>query len=216
MKTLFRNFFSSLPFGTRLFLLTYAVGLVAWLGVFFKWFDVYQWLALAPALVWKGQAWRLLTYAFLPAGPLDWIISLFWFATLVSILGRNFSARGFWAYCLMGALATALFIVLLRPRWSFPVAGSGGMIFALLVAWDQMYRRERLVLLGIGEVSVRQAAILIAIINSLIAVFFSWFLMLAMWCGGIAGWFYFLVSSKRLMGRRAGQMQSERMARLEL
>jgi membrane associated rhomboid family serine protease len=199
-----------------LFLLAYAAGLVAWLGVYFKWFNVYHWLALSPALVWKGQLWRMVSYAFLPSCLLEWIISMFWFATLVSILGRNFSARGFWAYSLMGALAAALFIVLLQPRSSFSVAGCGGMIFAQLVAWDQMYRRERLLLLGLGEISVRQAAILIAIINSVILVFSSWFLMLAMWCGGLAGWIYFLVSSKRLMGRRAGQMASERIARLEL
>ena len=70
---------------------------------------MYQ-LALSPALVWKGQVWRVVTYAFLPNGPLDWIVSLFWLATLVSILGRNFSALGFWGYCLLGAFGGALFI----------------------------------------------------------------------------------------------------------
>ena len=40
------------------------------------------------------------------------------------------------------------------------------MTFALLVAWDRLYRHERLILLGIGEISVRQAAILIAVIDS--------------------------------------------------
>jgi membrane associated rhomboid family serine protease len=216
MKTLVRNFFSSLPFGTRLFLLIYAAGLVAWLGVYLHWFDAYQWLALSPALVWKGQVWRVVSYAFLPNSPLDWILSLFWLATLVSILGRNFSALGFWAYSLLSAVATALFVLLLQPKWPVPVAGCGGMTFALLVAWDRLYRRERLILLGIGEISVRQAVILIAIINSLILFFCSWFLMLGMWCGGIAGWIYFLASSKRLMDRRSAPVQSERIARLEL
>ena len=197
MKTLFRNFFSSLPLGTRLFLLIYA-------------------LALSPALVWKGQVWRVVSYAFLPNSLLDWILSVFWLATLVSVLGRNFSARGFWAYSLLGALASALFVLLLRPKWPIPVVGCGGMTFALLVAWDRLYRRERLILLGIGEVSVRQAAILIAVINSLVLFFCSWFLMLAMWCGGIAGWIYFLASSKRLIARRSGQIESQRIARLEL
>ena len=157
MKTLVRNFFSSLPFGTRLFLLIYALGLVAWLGVYLHWFNVYQWLALSPALVWKGQVWRVVSYAFLPNSPLDWILSLFWLATLVSILGRNFSALGFWTYSLLGALATALFILVLQPKWPVPIASCGGMTFALLVAWDRLYRRERLILLGIGEISVRQA-----------------------------------------------------------
>lgn len=91
------------------------------------------------------------------------------------------------------------------------------MIFALLVAWDWFYRNERLILLGIGEISVRQAAILIAIINSLILFFCSgWFLMLAMWCGGVAGWLYLFVRWKLILGKTGRQVRSERVARLEL
>jgi membrane associated rhomboid family serine protease len=190
---------------------------VAWIGLRAQLFDLYGWLALTPALVWKGQVWRIVTYAFLPAGPLDWAISMFWLATLVSVLGRNWSARGFWAYCLMGALAGGLFILLLKPGMQFGVVGSGAMIFALLVAWDWLYRNERLILLGIGEISVRQAAILIAIINSLILFFCSgWFLMLAMWCGGLAGWLWLRIRAKLFLAKTPQQIRSERVARLEL
>jgi hypothetical protein len=91
------------------------------------------------------------------------------------------------------------------------------MIFALLAAWDWFYRRERLILLGIGEISVRQAAILIAVINSLILFFCcGWFLMLAMWCGGLAGWLWLVARAKIFMGKTAQQIRSERVARLEL
>jgi membrane associated rhomboid family serine protease len=217
MKNLFRNYFSSLPWGMSLFLLIFVLGFpVAWIGHRAQLFDLYGWLALTPALVWKGQVWRIVTYAFLPAGPLDWAISLFWLATLVSVLGRNWSARGFWGYCLLGALAGGLFILLLKPGMQF-VVGSAAMIFALLVAWDWLYRNERLILLGIGEISVRQAVILIAIINSLILFFCSgWFRMLAMWCGGVAGWLYLFVRWKLVMGKTGRQVRSERVARLEL
>ena len=218
MKNLIRNYFSSLPWGLRLFLLIFVLGYpVAWVGNRTQLFDLYGWLALTPALVWKGQVWRLVTYAFLPAGPLDWAISMFWLATLVSALGRNWSVRGFWAYCLLGALAGGLFISLLRPGMQVGIVGSGAMIFALLVAWDWLYRNERLILLGIGEISVRQAAILITIINSLILFFCSgWFLMLAMWCGGVAGGLYLFVRWKLVMGKTGRQVRSERVARLEL
>jgi membrane associated rhomboid family serine protease len=217
MKNLFRNYFLSLPLGMRLFLLVFVLGFpVAWIGLRTQLFDLYGWLALMPALVWKGQVWRIVTYAFLPTGPLDWLISLFWLSTLVSVLGRNWSARSFWGYCFLGAIAGGLFILLLKPGMQF-VVGSAAMIFALLVAWDWMYRNERLILLGIGEISVRQAAILIAIINSLILFFCSgWFLMLAMWCGGLAGWLWLFVRTKWLMGKSPQQIRSERVARLEL
>ena len=218
MKNLIRNYFSSLPWGLRLFLLIFVLGYpVAWVGNRTQLFDLYGWLALTPALVWKGQVWRLVTYAFLPAGPLDWAISMFWLATLVSALGRNWSVRGFWAYCLLGALAGGLFISLLRPGMQVGIVGSGAMIFALLVAWDWLYRNERLILLGIGEISVRQAAILITIINSLILFFcLGWFFMLAMWCGGVAGWLCLFIRWKLIMGKTPQQIRSERVARLEL
>jgi membrane associated rhomboid family serine protease len=218
MKNLFRNYFSSLPWGMRLFMLIFVLGFpVAWIGHRAQLFELYDWLALTPALVWKGQVWRVVTYAFLPAGSLDWAISLFWLATLISVLGRNWTSRGFWGYCLLGALVGGLFIVLLKPGMQRGVVGSAAMIYALLVAWDWMYRHERLMLLGIGEISVRQAAILIAIINSLVQFFCSgWFLMVAMWCGGLAGWLWLAVRTKWLMVKTPQQTRSERVARLEL
>ena len=107
--------------------------------------------------------------------------------------------------------------MLLKPGTEHGWAGMSAVIFALLVAWDRLYRRERLILLGFGEISVRQAAILVAIIDVII-LFFSggWFITLAMLCGGLAGWIYFVVSHKALMGRASRQMNSERIARLEL
>ena len=91
------------------------------------------------------------------------------------------------------------------------------MTFALLAAWDWFYRHERLLLLGLGEISVRQAVILIAVINSLILFFGpGWFFMLAMWCGGAAGWLYLFVRRKLVMGKTGQQVRSERVARLEL
>lgn len=217
MKNLLRNFFVSLPLGSRLFLLIFVLGFpVAWAGARLNLFHLYGWLDLTPALVWKGQVWRLVSYAFLPAGPLDWVISIFWLATLVSVLGRVWSGTRFWAYCLLGALAGGLFVALLEPAMEFGVVGGAAMIFALVAAWDHFYRNERLILLGIGEISVRQAAILIAIINSLILFFCSWFLMVAMWCGGLAGWLWLTVRAKLVLRKAPQQVPSERVKRLEL
>ena len=218
MKKLFNNLFLSLPIGARLVLLAYALGFpLALLGHYTHTFELYVWLGLSPAQVWRGQIWRVLSYGFLAGGPVDWAVSLFWLATLISILGRNWSALEFWAYCLLGIFAGALPIVLIKSGMEGSLLGGAAMIFALLVAWDWFYRNERLILLGIGEISVRQAAILIAIINSLILFFCSgWFLMLAMWCGGVAGWLYLFVRWKLVMGKTGRQVRSERVARLEL
>lgn len=218
MKKIFNNLFLSLPIGPRLLLLIFALGFpLAMLGHYTHTFELYGWLGLLPALVWKGQLWRMLSYGLLAGGPVDWAVSLFWLATLVTILGRNWSALEFWGFCLLGIFAGALPVVLLMPKMGIPIAGGAAMIFALLVAWDWFYHNERLILLGLGEISVRQAAILIAVINSIILFFCNgWVHMLAMWCGGAAGWFYLFVRWKLVMGKTGQQVRSERMARLEL
>jgi len=218
MKNLFRNYFSALPWGLRLFLLIFALGFPAgWIGMRLGWFDLYGRLALVPALAWQGQVWRVVTYAFLPAGPIDWLVSLFWLASLVPVLARTWSARAFWGYCLLGALAGGLFITLLRPGMAGGWVGCGAIIFALLAAWDWLYRNERLILFGIGELSTRQAAIVIATINSVILFFCcGWFLMLAMWSGGVVGWLWLRIRAKLFLGNTPQQIRSERVARLEL
>lgn len=218
MKKLFPKLFSTLPAGARLVLLVYFLGYpIALAGHYTHTFELYNWFSLVPALVWEGQVWRVVSYAALPGGVVDWALSLFWLATLVSVLGRNWTSRGFLGYCLLGAFAGALPIVLLKPGMETGLAGSPAMIFALLAAWDWFYRKERLLLLGVGEISVRQAAMLIALINSLVLLFcHGWFIMLAMWCGGLAGWLWLTLRAKIFMGKTSQQIRSERMANLEL
>jgi len=218
MKNLLNNVFLSQTPGARLLLLVYVLGFpLALAGHYSHTFDLYDWLGLAPALVWRGQVWRVASYAFLAGGWIDWVVSSFWLVTLISVLGRNWTSRGIWGYSLLGVFAGALPVVLLKPGLEIYIAGNAAMIFALLVAWDWFYHRERLILLGIGEISVRQAAILIAVINSVILFFCNgWFLMLAMWSGGLVGWLWLRIRTKLFLGQSPQQIRSERVARLEL
>ena len=187
------------------------------LGHYTHTFELFDWIAVCPELVWSGQVWRLLTYGFLGASPVDWAVSLFWLATLLTIIGRNWSTLEFWTYCLLAIFAGALPVVLTRPHSEMLFTSNAALLFALLVAWDWFYKNERLLLLGLGEISVRQAAIGISILNSAILFFCcGWFLMLAMWCGGLAGWLYLFVRWKLVMGKTGAEVRSERIARLEL
>jgi membrane associated rhomboid family serine protease len=218
MKTVFHNFVSSMPFGARLLVLFYALGFpLALAGHYTHTVELNDWLALWPALARKGEVWCALTYAFLPAGVVDWVVSLFWLSTLVSVVGRNWSSLELWSYCLLATLVGALVIIAVNPPLQFGVVGNGAMIFALLVAWYRLYGRERLVLLGIGEMSVRQAAILVALVEALISFFcFGWLVTLAMMSGGVVGWLYLVLRGKHAWNRRSQLVDSERIARLEL
>jgi len=218
MKTVFQKFFSSLPVGARLLILFYALGFpLALIGQYTHAADLYDWLALFPALVRKGEVWSMATYAFLPGGILDWVISLFWLATLVAVIARNWSSGELWGYCLLATIVGALVVVVANPPMKYGVVGNGAMIFALLAAWYRLYGRERLILLGVGEISVRQAAILVGVIEFLISLFcLGWLVTLAMMSGGVVGWFYLFLRGKSAMNRRSQVVDSERIARLEL
>ena len=218
MKNVFGNFFSSLRFGARLLLLAYALGFpLALAGQYTHTVDLYDWLALSPEMVWKGQLWRVMSYAFLPMGIVDWAVSLFWLVTLVGVLGKHWSGRLLWEYSLLSTVVGAVPIVLLKSQAGLVVVGNAAMIFGLLVAWYRLYGRERIILLGVGEMSVRQAAILVAIIEVLI-LFFSvgWFVTLAMLCGGLAGWAHLAVRWKLAMMQGSRPTDSERIVRLEI
>jgi membrane associated rhomboid family serine protease len=176
-----------------------------------------DWMALWPPWVRRGEVWYLITYAFLPNGPVDWVVSLFWLATLVSVVGRNWSSTELWGYCLLATAFGALVVVAVNPPMFSPVVGNGAMIFALLAAWYHLYGRERLIMLGLGEMSVRQAAVIIAVIEVLVSWYcLGWFVTLAMMSGGVIGWLYLVLRGKHAMNRRSQIVDSERMARLEL
>ena len=217
MKTVLHRFLSSMPRGATIMLLFFVVLFpIAAAAHYFGWFNLYGLFAVERGLVLKGQVWRLLTYAFLPNGIVDWVVGLFWLATLVGVLGRNWSGKELWTYCLLAVVTGGIFVLIL-PGIKFGVVGNGAMIFALLVAWYRLYGGERLILLGVGEISVRQAAVLIAVIEVLVLVFcLGPAVTAAMMWGGVVGWLYLFLRGKNALNRRSQQVDSERIARLEI
>jgi membrane associated rhomboid family serine protease len=218
MKTFLRGFFSSLPLGARLLVIFYALGFpLAFVLSRTHLAELADWMALWPPWVRRGEVWYLVTYAFLPNGLVDWVISLFWLATLVSVVGRNWSSAELWGYFLLATAFGALVIVAVNPPLGFPIVGNGAMIFALLAAWYRLYGRERLIMLGLGEMSVRQAVMIITFIEVLVSWYcLGWFVTLAMMSGGLIGWLYLFIRGKHALNRRSQVVDSERMARLEL
>jgi len=217
MKRIFDNAFFSLRMGARLLLLLFAFAYpLALAGHYSHTFQVYSWAAFSPIPVWKGEVWRLLTYAFLPMGILDWLISLFWLSTLVLVLGRIWTGRELWIYSLLSTLVASLMLTVLQQP-AFPYAGNGAMILALLFAWVRLYGRERIILLGFGEMSVRQAALVLFIVQILILFFTGGpIVTLAMLAGGMAGWLYLFLRGHHALNRRSQALDSERIARLEI
>ena len=91
------------------------------------------------------------------------------------------------------------------------------MVFGLLVAWGYIFCSERILLAGIGEVTVGLVAVLAGTIN-LVMIWLSAGLDDAMVVlgGALAGLAYLWFQAKTIKERPARVVHSERMNRLEL
>ncbi len=218
MKAVFRNFFSALSNGAYLLLLIYAAAYPLMMAARYgRAVELGPWLDLSPTLCWRGEIWRLVSYGFVANGIIDWAVGLLWMVILVGVLGRNWSSRELWTYCLITILAGGLVIVIVTPGRQTGVVGNAALIFGLLAAWYHLNGRERIVVPGIGGIKVRQAVVIIAIIEGLIAfICLGWLVTLAMMIGGGAGWLYLCWRGKHASRPGSRLTRSNSPGRLEL
>ncbi|MBX3210208.1 MAG: rhomboid family intramembrane serine protease [Labilithrix sp.] len=101
--------------------------------------SLFELTALAPAAVWGGQVWRLVTWAFIEPGPLELVfacIFLYWFG---GELGREWGSRRFLAVfggiVLAAALVTCLVARVDGDVLAHRYMGGWATGAALVVAW---------------------------------------------------------------------------------
>lgn len=219
MNNPFKSVFA-LPKGMLIFLGIYAVSFpVVYVETKLTGHSILiRWLGLSPSLVWQGEVWRVLTFDLVSSSMLGWAINTFWLATLISILRNDWTSLRFWIFCLVSGAGGALPLLFIFQKMDFPIVGAGAVVCALLLAWEHFYRRERIIMLGLGEVSVRQAAVFIILLNAAITYFGcgGWQFTLSMFCGGATGWLYLMIGQHRVMSRGSQIVESQRVARLEL
>jgi membrane associated rhomboid family serine protease len=120
---------------------------------------------------------------------LDCLFGLIWFSVLGGQLERVWSSLTFWCYCLLGILGGVLPLLLILPAGTSVLVGSAPATFGLLAAWFRLCGHERLILHGLGPVTVRQAAVVIAGLNAAIVyVGAGWKAMLCLMGGAVAVW----------------------------
>lgn len=218
MKAAWHRFVGPLTPGVRVIIVVLAlIGLPALIGVFFRAYNVYPWLALSGADFWKGHVWSIVTYALLPAGIWDflfnWIVILF----LGVWLERIWSRGELWLCCLIAVLAAGLAKVMIQPSGSILMVGTMPVVFGLLAAWGRLFTYEKILFWFIWEMTVRQAAILMTIIGFIIMLPCSGLVNASiMLCGAPAGLLYVWLRGKITHGRASRTVTSERMGRLEL
>jgi membrane associated rhomboid family serine protease len=210
-----KQFLASLTPGVRILLgVLTAAALATFIGQATDVFNLDGWLALKTHPFWHGQIWRLVTYALLPAGILNFILNVFALIVLGGWLERVRSGGELWIICIVSAAGAGLAGVL--PPFA-SLTGAAPMMFGLLAAWCFHCGHEKISLFPFGEMTVRQLALAAAAVSLLVTLFsVGWRMAIVMAAGGLSGWFYVWARHKWLMSRASRVVPSERISRLEL
>jgi membrane associated rhomboid family serine protease len=105
--------------------------------------ELYHHLALLPEAVWRGQVWRLVTWAFIQGGPLSLIFAcvvLYVFGSdLLISWGPSRYLRYLAGIVLIAGIGTSLIALVLPATWD--LLHLGGMVIgdALVIAWARRF-----------------------------------------------------------------------------
>ncbi len=215
MKNLWQRFTATLTPGVRVILiLQTTVYLAAIVGGLTNTFDLKHWLAASAADFWHGQVWRIISYALLPTGIMDFAMNTFALVMLGSQLERHWTRSELWRFCASAAAGAGCAQVLFS---SLPMTGAAPMMFGLLLAWVFVSGHEVLPFPIIGEMSVRQVVLILAAVSFAIMFFTAGLVRaIVMAAGGLVGWIYLWLRLKWLMSRSSRAVESGRINRLEL
>jgi membrane associated rhomboid family serine protease len=218
MKSFWQRFWAALTPGVRILLgLLAAVYLAAVIGKWIHAFDLYDWLAVSGPKFRGGQIWRLVTYALLPLGRLDFLFNGLALILLGGQLERHWSRGELWLYCGVTAAGAGLAKVLLQFSSPMPLVGTTPMMFGLLIGWGFLCGRETLCIAPFGKMTVLQLVLVAGAISFLMLFLTAGpVLAIIMATGGLTGWLYLWLRHKWLMSRTSRVAHSERINRLEL
>jgi membrane associated rhomboid family serine protease len=218
MKIFWQHILDSLTPGVRRLLgLLAMVYLAATIGNLLHLFDLYGWLAVSGTKVWSGQIWRLVTYALLPVGVMDFFMNGIALVMLGGLLERHWSRGEFWLYCSVAAAGAGAAKALLQFSSPLPLVGAAPMMFGLLIGWGFLCGGERISVLGLGEATVWKLVLVAGAASFLIMLFTAGLVTaVIMAAGGLSGWLYLWLKHKWLMSRASRVAHSERISRLEL
>lgn len=209
-----------MPVGTRRILGILVVAYLAALaGRSFGAWDLYRWCALESPAFWKGDVWRVISYAFLPAGLTDFLVN----GILLTVAGcrveQVWSRRELWSFCLLMALGVGLTKVVVVPAGAAPLLGAAGVVYGLLAAWIRLFGHEEIRLMGVWPMSARWALILFAGLSVALSCWQpggAGLQNLIPLAGGVIGWLYLGWRWRRNLADAGQTIASKRIRKLEL
>jgi membrane associated rhomboid family serine protease len=218
MRVAWHRFVAALTPGVRVLLSVLTLAYIAAVaGTFSHAYDIYPWLALSGPYFWHGRAWTIVTYALLPATLLDFLFNWVMILVLGSWLERIWSRWQLWLYCGLCTIGAGLVKLAFQPSSRAFMAGTGPVVFGLLAAWGLLFARERILFWLLRDMTIRQAAVVLAMISLLMMLPCAGPMVAGtMLSGGVTGMLLLWFRHKVLQGHTSRIVVSERMERLEL
>lgn len=127
---------------------TLAASIVAWLDGGFT----MRATALAPARIWHGEVWRLMTWVFVELGPMSLVVTCAAIYKFGGELAPRWGTRRLVRFVievvLAAAITTALVALVSTRAWWMMRCGGWVIPDALLIAWARQYPTSTLVVYG--------------------------------------------------------------------
>ncbi len=142
---------------------------------------VASWTALEPDRIWRGEVWRLVTWAFVELGPTGLILtclSIYKFGGELAPRWGERRMRRFALHVILAAgVGTALAAVLADHAWHMVRWGGWAITDALVIAWARQYPNATLQLYGLISLGGRQLIGFTVAVTILMAIASSPFVM---------------------------------------
>ena len=147
----------------RLMLYIIAGNILVWLfAMMDRTNTLYNFLAFDPALICRGQVWRIITFAFIPASSGNLIffaISLYFYYFIGTAIEREWGAGKFTIYYLSGLLLLAVYSLILYWITGMRVSVSASYLnLSLFFAFATLWPEQRVLLFFIIPVKIKWLA----------------------------------------------------------
>ena len=147
----------------RLMLYIIAGNILVWLfAMMDRTNTLYNFLAFDPALICRGQVWRIITFAFIPASSGNLIffaISLYFYYFIGTAIEREWGAGKFTIYYLSGLLLLAVYSLILYGITGARVSVSASYLnLSLFFAFATLWPEQRVLLFFIIPVKIKWLA----------------------------------------------------------
>jgi membrane associated rhomboid family serine protease len=220
MGDFFGQLWRTLRPGTLLLICTTSsLGLLSMFGGKMGLFSLPHLFAVGPDAFWQGKVWVLVTHAFLPVGIFDLVMNGLMLIMIGHWLERYWSKWELWSFCLIVAAGPGVAKLLLAPIDRIAIYGTLTLSLGLLAALYRLSGDERVLFMGVVEVTMKQFVAIAAILD--VILLFSmcgmpWTSSLADLMAWPTGWYYLSLRWKVAMRGSSRKIESTRTRRLEL